>query len=92
MILGKTRPMLRLLVLLLTVYAFSTLLSVSGKLAAAGRALEERKQAAEELRQSLAALRYDMEQAGEQENIERLAREKLGLVMPDETVIYYAGD
>ena len=89
---SKTQPMIRLLVLVLMAYAFFTLLSVGGMLGEARRTLEESRLRAEELRREIAALQYDIDHAAEAEYIERLAREKLELVMPDETVIHYVGD
>ena len=86
------QPMIRLLVLILIAYAFTTLLSVGRQLREAREALAEEQLAAEQLREEIQALQYDIDHAEEEENIERFAREKLGLVMPGEAAVHYVGD
>lgn len=81
--------LLRLLVVSLLVYM------LCGYTAARGRLNEARRQETE-LEQTCAVLREENEDlqrrlaaAGEDEAIEAMAREKLGLVMPGESVFYF---
>lgn len=86
------QPLLRLVILALIAYSFLTLLSVRAQLARARRELTEQQTAVETLRAETEALRADVEHAGEAESIERIAREQLGLVYPEEIITYSTGD
>ncbi len=90
--LRRTRPVVRIIILALIVYAFITLLGVGRKLGRARELLEASGAAAAELQEENEALEFDMAHADEEETIERIAREKLGLVLPDDTILYDVGD
>ena len=87
-----TKSALRLLILILVVYGSLTLRSVGASLAEARTQLESQQEAARCLREENAFLRRFIEETGEEEKWERLARQQLGLVAPGETVIYNVGD
>ena len=88
----KTGLVIRVLVLTLTVYAFAAMWSVGTQLDRSRTLLAESRQEEAALEREIAELQYDLEHIGEEESIERLAREKLGLVRPDEIVTYDLGD
>ena len=83
---------LRLLILILIVYGSTTLWSVSTALAEARELLEIRQETARTLREENAQMALRVSEIGEEEKWERIARQQLGLVSPDETVIYNVGD
>ncbi len=88
----STNTAIRALVLILTVYAFYTLWSVGVQLDRSRALLAESRREEAALETEIAALRGDLERMGEEETVERLAREKLGLVRPEEIVTYSLGD
>ena len=83
---------LRLLILILILYGFFTLRSVSLSLNEARRQLEVQLTAAESLREENEQLRRLLDETGEKEKWEYIARQQLGLVRPDEIVIHNVGD
>ena len=90
--LRKTQTALRLLILILIAYGSAMLWSVSASLAEARQLLEIRQETARTLREENAQMARRVNEIGEEEKWERIARQQLGLVSPDETVIYYVGD
>ena len=83
---------LRLLILILTVYGFSMLWSVGNELTEAGEVLRQEQENARALREENAQLRLRLEATDEKDNWERIARQQLGLVGPEDIVIYNVGD
>ena len=87
-----TKSALRLLILILIVYGSLMLRSVGASLTAARTQLEERRETVRCLREENAHLRRLVEETDKEEIWERIARQQLGLVSPEETVIYNVGD
>ena len=78
----------KVVILALIVYAAVTLVNTQNRVAAAQAdhaALQEKVDA---LLLENAELEYDIEHAGDPEIIAEIARDKLGLVMPDEKIFY----
>ena len=75
-----------LVILALLVYACVSLLRMREKLAAAERTAAELQAQVESLEKSNAALEYAVDNADDPEILESVARDKLGLVMPDDRV------
>lgn len=69
-----------------------TLLEVRRQTAEAGRVLAERESEARTLRREIEQLREENAAADERERTEQIARSKLGLLYPDEKVIFILGD
>jgi len=89
--LRKTQMALRLLILMLTVYGSCTMWTVGRELIAARELLAAQEERAQALREENAQLRLRLEETDEEE-WERIARQQLGLVSPEDTVIYNVGD
>ena len=87
-----TQAALRLLILILIVYGSATLWSVSESLAEAREQLNVQRVLTRTLQEENARLRLRLQETDEEEKLERIARQQLGLVSPDETVIYNVGD
>jgi len=68
------------------------LLSVRGRLTAARAELEGTRKRAEMLQQQNQELRSSIDGESVEETMERLARERLGLVRPGDEETYRAGD
>ena len=88
----RIRYLMALLLAALILYGGMALLDVTRQIRRAEAVLQELKTAEAALEARNAALRYDMEHAGQPEVIAEIAREKLGLVMPGETIYYDAGN
>ena len=88
----KTQAALRLLILILIVYGSATLWSVSSSQTEARELLQIQQETARTLREENAQMALRVSEIGEEEKWERIARRQLGLVSPDETVIYNVGD
>ena len=73
-------------------FAVHTLYSVNRQLEDARAALAEKESRAAVLRRENEMLRKELSAAGEKENLERIARSRLGLVYPDEKVIVILED
>lgn len=87
-----TMAALRLLVLILILYGLLMLWNVGLSLREGRQLLECQQAAAERLREENALLRQHISEADEREKWERIARQQLGLVGPDEIVIYNVGE
>lgn len=87
-----SQTLLRIFILFLIVYAFTTLLSAAATLTRARDALAAQQERIQTLREENAALQYDIDHARDEESIERLAREKLGLIRPSGAGLYDVGD
>lgn len=88
----RTRYLVALLLAALILYGGAALLDVTRQLRQAETLLQELKTEEAALTQSNAELRYAMEHAGQPEIIAEIARDKLGLVMPGETIYFDAGN
>lgn len=78
------KAVMRLLLMMLTVYAFVMLVSVFIQLQSSRRNLREQQERAELLAGENQLLGHRIEHFSEEENIRRLAEEMLGLVSPKE--------
>ncbi len=73
-------------------YAAITLSNTRAQIAEANKTAAELQEQVEELQESNAALQYALDNQDDPQTIEDIAREKLGLVMPDEQIFYDTGD
>ena len=73
-------------------YGAAGLAQVMGQLNQAELTLAQLRQTDQRLSQSIQELQSDMSDGAFQQSAERIAREKLGLIMPGETVFYGAGN
>ena len=87
-----TMAALKLLILILILYGLLTLRSVGLSLSEARRELGLQRAQAQDLRTENAQLRQSIGINGEKEKWETIARQQLGLVDPNETVIYNVGE
>lgn len=83
---------IRILIPALMIYALAALFITGGRLARAEQELEQVRAQREALEQQNAELCYALEHAGDPEVIAQQARQRLGLVMPGDKVIYDTGD
>lgn len=82
--LRKANWLTMLVIAALLVYAGVRLWQMRGKLAEAEQTKTELEQQVQELEKSNAALEYTVENADDPDVIADVARDKLGLVMPDD--------
>jgi len=78
----------KLVVLGLAVYASITLISLHGQILNAEEARAELEQVVEELERANAIYEREIENRYDPEMIERIARDRLGLVMPGERTFH----
>ena len=76
----------------LMAYGCITLLNMNNKVAEATRTQTQLQAQVDEMQESNAALRYALEHREDPDIIEDIAREKLGLVMPDDMIFYDSGE
>ena len=90
--LKRAGPVIRIVILALIVYAAISIVTTKGKIEQAQQDLVAVRQQVNAVRQENAGLEYSLEHAGDDETIESIAREKLGLVMPGEKIFYDVGN
>lgn len=73
-------------------YACIALSNMSAKVAEASKTQAELQEQIEQIQEENAALQYAIDNQNDPDTIEDIAREKLGLVMPDEMIFYDAGE
>ena len=83
--------MTALVIVGLIAYACIALMNMRTKVASANETEAQLQQRVEEIQEENAALRYAIEHRYDESTIEDIAREKLGLVMPDEKIFYDSG-
>lgn len=76
----------------LIVYAIFALSNMRAKLNEADKSRSELEQRAAEIQEENADLQYAIDHQEDPDTIEDIAREKLGLVNPDERIYYDSGD
>ena len=76
----------------LLAYGCITLMSMRSKVAEAARTEAQLQTKAEQIQEENAALQHALDHQDDPDTIEDIAREKLGLVMPDERIFYDAGE
>lgn len=84
----KTSILTKLIIAIIMVYAVATLVELNSKIAAAEaqKASSDRERANLEARN--AELAYRIQHANDPDTIQKIAREKLGLVKPGEIIFY----
>jgi cell division protein FtsL len=76
----------------LIAYACIALSNMKSKVAQASKTEAELRTQIEEIQEENAALQYAIDNQNDPDTIEDIARDKLGLVMPDEQIFYDAGE
>lgn len=76
----------------LMAYGFITLMNTRAQVAEAAKTEAQLQTQIEAMQATNAALQYAIENQDDPDTIEDIAREKLGLVMPDERIFYDAGE
>jgi cell division protein FtsL len=76
----------------LIAYACIALSNMRAKVAEAGKTEAELRAEIEDIQEQNAALQYAIDNQNDPDTIEDIARDKLGLVMPDEQIYYDAGE
>ena len=82
--------LIRIVIALLLAYALARGAAVRKSYEEAEIARRELRSEVQMLREETEALKSALETAPEDSEIEKLARERLGLVLPDETIFYFA--
>ena len=72
-------------------YACIALTNMRTKVAEATETEEDLRRQVEQIQEENASLQYAIEHQNDQSTIEDIARDKLGLVMPDEKIFYDSG-
>ena len=90
--LKRAGPFIKIVILALIVYAAISIVTTKGKIEQARLDVDAVQQQVNALRQENAGLEYSIEHAGDDETIEAIARDKLGLVMPGEKIFYDVGN
>ena len=83
--------MTALVIVGLIAYACIALMNMRTKVAAANETEEQLQQQVEKIQEENAALQYAIEHQYDDKTIEDIARDKLGLVMPEEKIFYDSG-
>ena len=76
----------------LIAYACIALMNMRTKVAQASETEAELREQVEEIQEANAALQYAIDNRYDDKTIEDIARDKLGLVMPDEVIFYDSGN
>ncbi|NCB50351.1 MAG: septum formation initiator family protein [Clostridia bacterium] len=90
--LKKASIFTKIVIIGLTLYAIVSLVGVRGRVAEAESLREELQQQVTEITQQNAELEYQIDHGTDEEIIEEIARNKLGLVLPGEKVFYDISD
>jgi cell division protein FtsL len=88
----KTGVVTKIIIVALIVYAVVSLISVRGKTAEAEQQKTELQQKVTQMAEANAELQYGIDHSTDDQTIEDIAREKLGLVKPGEVIFYDTGD
>ena len=83
--------MTALVILGVIAYACITLMNMRTKVASANETQAQLQQQMEKIQEENAALEYALDHREDPSTIEDIARDKLGLVMPDEKIFYDSG-
>lgn len=82
----------KIIIVALIVYAVVSLVTVKSKTTEAEAKSAELQQQVTKLAEANAELQYGIDHAGDDETIEDIARQKLGLVKPGEIIFYDASN
>lgn len=88
----KTGVVTKIVIVALIVYAVVNLISVRGKTAQAQQQKTELQQKVTQMAEANAEMQYGIDHSKDDQTIEDIAREKLGLVKPGEVIFYDTGD
>ena len=72
-------------------YAVIALMNMRTKVAQARETEAQLREQVEQIQEENAALQYALDNQGDEKTIEDIARDKLGLVLPDEKIFYDSG-
>ncbi len=86
--LKKAGLITKIVILAIVAYMALSLVGMRGQVAAAKTERDRMEEQVKNLSAANAAVKYEIEHNGETETIESIARDKLGLVLPGETVYY----
>ena len=84
----KTGILTKLIIMVIMVYAVVTLVGLNSKIAAAQTQKTTREQERSDLQARNAELEYRVLHSNDPDTIQKIAREKLGLVKPGEIIFY----
>ena len=87
----RTGWMTALVIVGLIAYACITLMNMRTKVANASETEAQLQRQVEKIQEENAALQYAIDHQYDDKTIEDIARDKLGLVMPDEKIFYDSG-
>ncbi len=87
----RTSWMTALVIVGLIAYACIALMNMRTKVANANETEAQLQQQVEKIQEENAALQYAIDHQLDEATIEDIARDKLGLVMPDEKIFYDSG-
>lgn len=73
-------------------YAIFALMNMRTKVAEANETEQQLRQKMEQIQEENAALQYAIDHQYDDKTIEDIARDRLGLVLPDEKIFYDAGE
>lgn len=90
--LKKASLFTKVVILALAIYAVTSLVTIRGRITAAEENRLQLQQKVTEMSQSNAGLEYQIEHGADDETIEDIARNKLGLVYPGEKIFYDISD
>ena len=76
----------------LMAYGFISLMNMRARVSDAARTQAQLQEQIESIQEENASLRYAIDNRDDPATIEDIARDKLGLVMPDERIFYDAGE
>ena len=84
----KTGILTMLIIMIIMVYAVVTLVGLNSKISAAQEQKAKLEQEASSIAAQNSELEYSILHSGEASTIQKIAREKLGFVMPGEIIFY----
>ena len=86
--LKKAGIITKLLIVALALYAVISIVTINGRVTQAQQDKSELQRQVDEMAQENAELQYQLDHSEDQETIEEIARNKLGLVLPGEKIFY----
>ena len=90
--LKKSSAITKIVILALIVYAVVSLISVKSRTAEARQEKQALQQKVTQISEANAELQYGIDHSTDDQTIEDIAREKLGLVKPGEVIFYDTGN
>lgn len=90
--LKKANLITKLLIVALALYAIVSIVTINGRVTKAEEDKAELQRQVDEMTQENAELQYQLDHSEDEETIEEIARNKLGLVLPGEKIFYDISD